>query len=319
MTSATEYATTGDGWRLALTRFPAQGAARGPVLLCHGLGSNRHSFDFSDDVSLARWLAGRGWDVWCLELRGYGLSQKAPFFGYDWSFDTLLEQDVPAAIRHVRERCGGAPVRFVGHSMGGILLLAHLASGKDGIAAGVAIGSSLDYTNSGSGFETLARLKAITRFIPFLPLKAMAFLGSPLMARWHGPIDEFNIWVPNVFGPHYRSFIRRGAENVAPPLLHQLATAFEPGGLRALDGRRYFEGLPGVKTPVLMLAGDRDRQCPLPAAVRSFDALGSKDKSLVPFGRGYGQADHYGHVDLVAGRRAPQEVYPVIASWLEAR
>jgi hypothetical protein len=42
-----------------------------PVILCPGLGSSgAYSFDLSPNVSLADYLAGRGWDVWTCELRG---------------------------------------------------------------------------------------------------------------------------------------------------------------------------------------------------------------------------------------------------------
>jgi hypothetical protein len=42
-----------------------------PVILCPGLGSSgAYSFDLSPNVSLADYLASRGWDVWTCELRG---------------------------------------------------------------------------------------------------------------------------------------------------------------------------------------------------------------------------------------------------------
>lgn len=42
-----------------------------PVILCPGLGSSgAYSFDLSPAISLADYLAGKGWDVWTCELRG---------------------------------------------------------------------------------------------------------------------------------------------------------------------------------------------------------------------------------------------------------
>jgi alpha-beta hydrolase superfamily lysophospholipase len=42
-----------------------------PVILCPGLGSSgAYSFDLSPNVSLADYLASKGWDVWTCELRG---------------------------------------------------------------------------------------------------------------------------------------------------------------------------------------------------------------------------------------------------------
>jgi len=35
------------------------------------------------------------------------------------------------------------------------------------------------------------------------------------------------------------------------------------------------------------------------------------------FGKEFGQAEHYGHFDLLLGKNAAQEVFPVVAEWLE--
>jgi hypothetical protein len=63
------------------------------------------------------------------------------------------------------------------------------------------------------------------------------------------------------------------------PLLMQLASVLEPGGLCSVDGRiRYLDALRGKDVPVLALAGDRDRQCPPEVAKFPIDALGSHGK-----------------------------------------
>ena len=56
----TQFAATGDGWELALYRYrpPAIVAAREPVVLCHGMLSNRFNVDLDEEVSLARYLRG---------------------------------------------------------------------------------------------------------------------------------------------------------------------------------------------------------------------------------------------------------------------
>src|SRR6476469_492518 len=66
------FAATTDGWRLAVTRYrPAKAEGplpSAPVLLVHGIAANRYNFDLTDDLSLARYLAARGYDVWLVEL-----------------------------------------------------------------------------------------------------------------------------------------------------------------------------------------------------------------------------------------------------------
>jgi predicted alpha/beta hydrolase len=108
---AVHFVTTADGWRLALSHYPPPGAlhTRLPVLLCHGLGANRFSFDLGRDPSLALYLASAGFEVWVLELRGHGRSDRPGWFSsrrFGWSFDDYLYGDFPAAIEKVQELTG---------------------------------------------------------------------------------------------------------------------------------------------------------------------------------------------------------------------
>jgi pimeloyl-ACP methyl ester carboxylesterase len=304
---------TSDGCRLALTRFSGRGG-KPAVLLCHGFGSNRHCFDFAPDASLARHLAEAGRDAWCLELRGYGKSDGNPAA----SFEDFIEKDLPAAIGFVAERSSGRPPHFVGHSMGGIVLLAYLSSGGSGLLSGIAIGSSLDYSASDSGFKAITPLRPLSKVLRKLPLRALSMLWRPLAGRFPNKIDEFALWTPNADAARYRDFMRYGIEDPSIAVAVQLISLFEPGGLRSADGsKRYFEGLAGVRLPVMIAAGDKDRQCPPDAAASTLAALGSTDKKLVSFGKAHGQPEHYGHMDLVVGRRASREVYPVLSGWLD--
>ena len=65
---------TSDGWMLHIIRTKQLGQISTrvhPVILCPGLGSSgAYSFDLSPDISLADYLASKGWDVWTVELRG---------------------------------------------------------------------------------------------------------------------------------------------------------------------------------------------------------------------------------------------------------
>src|SRR5690606_8390835 len=67
--SETHRVTTADGTRLNMVRVHPAGSAQmsTPVMLLHGLASNRHTFHFPDR-SLASFLAGHGFDCWVPEL-----------------------------------------------------------------------------------------------------------------------------------------------------------------------------------------------------------------------------------------------------------
>jgi alpha-beta hydrolase superfamily lysophospholipase len=304
------HVVTADGVRLALHRF--QGGDRGAVIGCHGLAANRLAFDL-DDGSLARHLARAGFDVFLLELRGHGASERPRT---PWSFDTYAESDLPAAIAAVAA-IHGPRIGWVGHSMGGILALSYLASGGAGLAAAVTVGSALDYSGSASGFHRLLPLRNALRFLPMVPVDLVARRSAAFVGRWRSPYERFNVWSSNVDPVAWRKICEGGFHPVSPPVMSQLATAFQAGGLRSNDGARcYLEGLAQSRTPLLALAGSRDAQCPPEAVLRTSRAVGGAEALI--FGRDHGCADDYGHFDLLIGRRAAQEVFPRVEAWLAA-
>ncbi len=319
------FATADDGWRVALHRYlPAADAPRRrhPVILCHGLAANRVGFDLAPEVSLSRRLAALGFDVFALELRGHGDSDPASLRGarrWGFSFDDYLRRDVPAAIDAVRTLTGAPRVHWVGHSMGGILLYAHLASGGAAtLASGTAIGSSLDYSASASGFHRTLKLRRLGAYIPAVPLGGAMVLSAPWAGRFGSSFERFNLWPENVAPQLVRTLHASAFHTVSTAVLLQLATAFEPGGLRSADGtRRYLDDLRAAKveTPVLALAADRDEQCPPGATEVTLDALRGPTR-LVEHGLAHGHGSHYGHFDLVIGRQAAREVWPTLEAWL---
>ena len=49
------YTETRDGWRITLYHHPPRDGQRGlPIVLCHGMGSNRYNMDGPGRTSLAR-------------------------------------------------------------------------------------------------------------------------------------------------------------------------------------------------------------------------------------------------------------------------
>jgi len=308
-------AITDDGVRLALHRYRRRGPKRRrhPVVCCHGLAANHLAFDVDPDVSLARHLASRGFDVYLVELRGHGISQR-PAWG--WSFDDYAARDVPAAIDAARRHAGGEQIHWIGHSMGGLLGYAHLArGGSDDLRSAVTVGSSLDYSD-GTGFSRLAPLRPLLGRVPAVPVHLVARLSGRFVGRVSTPYERFNVWPTNCEPRHWRRICRHGFHPVSSPVMDQLASALEPGGLRPTDGRwRYTERLAEARTPVLALAGSRDAQCPPRAVHRTAASLSSASRVAV-FGREHGHADEYGHFDLLVGRHARREVFPLIEDWL---
>ena len=123
------YVTTEDHWALALYRFrpSVQRRCKTPVLLLHGLGGNRVNIDPDPKFSLAYFLARKGFYVFLAELRGAGLSrpiQSGTKRSAGWGLEDYIYRDLPAIWETVRALTKADSVHGVGHSMGGMLLLA---------------------------------------------------------------------------------------------------------------------------------------------------------------------------------------------------
>jgi pimeloyl-ACP methyl ester carboxylesterase len=316
------HALTADGWRIALHRYAPSGPIlrRHPVLLCHGLGTNHLTFDVHPEVSLARHLARRGYLALSLDLRGHGDSERpSGERRFGWAFDDYLLHDLPAAVACARQISGAPSVHWIGHSMGGMLAYAHLArGGSSDLRSATTVGSSLDYSDMKGGFHALLPLRALLERVPAVPVGLLARLAAPLVGRVESPFERFNVWPSNTDPTIWRKVSDQGFHAVSPPVMTQLASALAPGGLRSRDGSvAYLEALPRATAAVLGLAGDRDAQCPPDAARRTLESTGSARRAFQVFGPAHGHADHYGHFDLLIGRRARDEVFSHIDRWLD--
>jgi pimeloyl-ACP methyl ester carboxylesterase len=317
---------TSDDWRLALYHYrPLEGSIRhrDPIVLCPGLGANRYSFDLRDGRSVARYLTSLGFDVWIIELRGHGRSESPSFFTrktYGWSFDDYLNEDVPAHLEVILEKTGADRVHWVGHSMGGLLgycLAQPTHASSPHIGSVMAIGSSLDYSVAHSDFQHWLKLLPIGESIPALPIGPLARWAAPVSSFFPNPIDAFNYHWSNTVPKDARLLNANGFHAVSAPVLLQLASAIQGGGLLSEDeSTNYFEGLKNIQIPVKALGGTVDKQCPVEATEDTIAQVPEAYREMRLFGKAHGERDDYGHCDLLMGRRASEEVFPVISDWL---
>jgi predicted alpha/beta hydrolase len=81
------------------------------------------------DGGLAAVFSDRGVRTLALDFRGHGESGVPAARGGRWNFDDLAREDLPALCRAVRERWPGDRLTLVGHSLGGQVALAAVATG----------------------------------------------------------------------------------------------------------------------------------------------------------------------------------------------
>jgi pimeloyl-ACP methyl ester carboxylesterase len=316
------FARTGDGWRVAVVRYRAAADAPArahPVLLVHGIASNRLTLDLTAELSLARALAAAGWDTWLVDLRGRGLSTRPRLFTrytYDWSFDEYVEQDLPAAIEAVRRATGRERIHAVGASLGGMALYALLSDPRraGSIASAVTLGSPATFKLQGKYIFSWP-----LRNLRFLRHKFLMRLLAPLAGYWHPRLLRLLHEPENMTGEAMRRFMVNGAANFARNELLQLGDWLGEDRFRSIDHRRdYRAELGRIQAPILFVAGNKDRLAPPPSVKDAYEAVASADKKLVIASRGQAFGSSYGHFDLTLGANAPKEIYPLVGEWLAA-
>jgi fermentation-respiration switch protein FrsA (DUF1100 family) len=80
----------------------------------------------------------------------------------------------------------------------------------------------------------------------------------------------------------------------------------------------YRAAISAIRTPTLVIAGAADRLVPPYLAKPAFDMLAAADKAFMEAGRRGGMHDDYGHIDMMFGERAPDEIFPIVAGWLRS-
>ncbi len=319
------YVRTADGWHIAVGRLRPRGAdAHGaPVVLCPGLACNSRLFDFDDEHSLGGYLADRGFDVWMMDPRGTGDSERPGLRPRRWryGFADYVTHDAPAVIEHVAARSGHARVLWVGHSMGGLIGYFAAAQTEAGrrLAGVCTLGSPADFSRHKEvlgvfhGFV----LDWFLRFWPVVRLGHICSFVAPLAGRFRVYPETLFISHDNVRGQTLRHFCVEVVEDVPRHLLDNFADSVHRA--RALDGRALDEAhgaLACIDPPVLAIAGDRDYVAPIASVHGATQIL--RSCAVTELVVGGGDAPHFGHLDLLVGDAAPTTVYPRVGEWLEA-
>ncbi len=84
-------------------------------------------------------------------------------------------------------------------------------------------------------------------------------------------------------------------------------------------GQRLVEGLAAVDVPLLAVAGAGDRQDPSWACRKLFEQFASSEREYLLLGREAGYAEDYRHIEMLIGKAAQLEVWPLVERWLRQR
>ncbi len=285
------------------------GPTRPPVLLVHGFAQNRYSWRISGR-SMVGALADAGYEVLSLELRGHGLSRVAGS-GNAQAFTDYIDDFVRVASKL------DTPPFCIGHSLGG------------GVCVGAAAQVELAGLVSIAGIYTFASENPLLRVLGRLTLAfEPALLASPLRMStgWAGRVIGRLYSVSDIAGYGFPIAGWTPGSLERDLLEERLAVGFDWTSVEVwIEMSRWANGaaVPGtedfgdVDVPLLVLVGDADPLVRPNDARNCFEASGSSDKELTVFDAFHHRV-HWGHVDLILGKDAPEFVWPRVIDWLDA-
>lgn len=260
-------AHTADGVTLRIDRVRATGERKGVVVCLHAMMTDGRYFGARKGGSFAAALAAAGFDVLVADFRGHGRSRPPTAGPDDWSFDDLVELDLPAIVATAASESGCAPddLIILGHSLGGLVTTAALGTGRIASPRLVLLPATGVWLLGPSGPLRRRAVMATYR-------NATALLGkAPIRALRIGTADEARTYVNQLTG---------------------WARAARWTSLRGVD---YTAAAETITAPVLSFVGAGDWMCTL-ADARAFIGHLACAAELRVIGRANGDAidpDHF--------------------------
>ena len=299
--------------RIERTTHP-NGSTKASVVLVHGFAQNRFSWH-TQTRSMAGWLANHGWDVWNLELRGHGRSRRLS------NSKATTFSDYPADLNRLADAMG-EPAFWIGHSLGASVAYAAVAAHtvKPRCKGVVGLGGLYRFGQAGWLLPTIVR---ITRRLPdsldvgdvqvhtgisgrvlarLFPLVDLAAYGMPIAGWWPGSVES----------ELAQERMRKGFDYIPVRVWQEMARWSEA------DDVPWDTGWRQADTPCLIMLGDRDSMLFPEEGKAAFERSGSQDKTLKVLDDRDGLT-HWGHLDIVLGKKAPDHVWPAINDWMAQR
>lgn len=219
-------------------------AARGVVVICHGV--NSHSGQY---LWTAEQLVVRGLAVFALDLRGRGRSDGERFYVDDVA-DYV--SDVAGTVALAKSRHPGLPLFLLGHSAGGVVSSTYVLDNPSAVAGFICESFAFQVPAPGFALAAIKGLSHIAPRLPVLTLKNEDFSRDPKAVE---------------------------ALNNDPLTADEAQPAMTVAALVRAD-ERLREEFPRITLPLLIMHGTDDKATVCRGSEFFYETAGSKDKTL---------------------------------------
>lgn len=288
---------------------------RTPVFLCPPLINRAYILDLRPGASFVEYLLGEGHDVFLLDWGAWGPEDR----GIDLT--ALVTRYIPRALREAA-RDAGEPVTLLGYCIGGALAVCYLALHPDDPVKNLVLFTApIDFADAGKFGRWTAKgvfpIESMRDTFDTVPGELVG-LGANLL----NPVSSYlgtylqlseRMREPGFDARAWQSMYRWVNEGTPFPsaAYYQWITEFYQGN-KLVQDRLVMDGqavrLRAIRLPALNVAATADTIAPRPTTSAVLDKIGSPDREeLLVKG---------GHVGIVVGRSAKQDLWPKVGDWL---
>jgi polyhydroxyalkanoate synthase len=289
-----------------------------PVLLVFALINRPAIFDLSEGNSFVRFLLDEGFDVFLLD---WGVPDDED---EDMGVEAYVCDELPWGIRETLRAAGAEEVSLLGWCIGGTLSAMHCALADDGAVRNLVLLTTPIDTDGSRYGSWIARdsfdVDLVADSYPAIPGRMIDFANKLLKPKTNFWDTYEKLWQATLEGKAkpeaYQPMAKWVADN--PPFPSRAYREWNTwmykenrlvrGHLR-LRGRRVDLGR--IDQNLLVVTAGADHIAPPPGTAPIFGLVSSEDVS------------HFdrpgGHIGLMAGSRAREDIWPDLAGWLAER
>ena len=303
--------TLEEGVSLERKHLPT-GPTKPPVILVHGFAQNRYTWDCSSR-SMTNYLVSLGYDVWNMELPGHGRSQIPQSKGGD-SFESYIKA-MKYAVEYIKE-----PAFWIGHSLGGATVYAAATHIDPKYIRGVIGIAALYHFGHNPITNLICRItKRLAVFPVINSIRVRTKNGGLLLSKLYSITDVVGYtfplsgWWPETVEPDlFEERMRLGMDWTNVHIWKEMSQW-------AIKKQFPFaEAWKKLDVPLLVALADKDHLLTIRDGRPAFEESGSSDKEMIIFDD-YHHETHWGHLDIILGKKAPRFVWPHIHEWMNKR
>jgi len=287
------------------------------VAIIPGYGMNAFIFGYHPrGKSMESYWAGKGFEVWSLNLRAQGNSKRLGGRKQYGFYDAAVT-DLGVAFDYIVRNTETKAERLdgVGCSLGGTYLYAHFACAQEKNLVGsvVAIGAPLKWVEVNPMLKSAFASSRVAGMLAIRGVRPFARLAVPVLKRVPKLLHVY--LHPEIVDTSNMKEMIQTVENPDRMLNQEIAEWVKQGDL-VVRGINVTREIAKARNPLLVVLSNADGIVPEATALSAYERMGSDIKEILRVGT---DAVPVAHADLFVSDIAQQWVFEPLAQWLIAR